>query len=298
LHKKGLVIGILILMLGVNIGSTFAGDVDVKTISPVGFDGNTLYVGGSGPNNYTTIQSAIDDASDNDTVFVYDDSSPYYELVNVAKSINLIGEDRNTTVIKGNGEIITVSAINVLISGFTIERFGKGLSVGILVRSISSGNTISNNIIQEHIYGILLFGSNNIIYGNYIIKNDEGIRLDSSGINTSINNTIYRNEIAYSEEQSMFIDLSHSNQIYENNFKRSLFMYPHIWWICDIVHFIKYPSQRNVWSHNYWDRPRVGPKLIRGWLWFWWGDEYGIPFLFPCFQIDKNPAQEAYDIGV
>jgi len=36
LHRKGLVIGILILMLGVNIGSTFAGDVDVKTMSSVG----------------------------------------------------------------------------------------------------------------------------------------------------------------------------------------------------------------------------------------------------------------------
>jgi len=33
-------------MLGVNVGSTFAGDADVKTMSPVGFDGNTLYVGG------------------------------------------------------------------------------------------------------------------------------------------------------------------------------------------------------------------------------------------------------------
>ena len=34
-------------MIGVNIGSTFAGDVDVKTISSVGFDGNTLYVDGT-----------------------------------------------------------------------------------------------------------------------------------------------------------------------------------------------------------------------------------------------------------
>ena len=35
-------------------------------------DGDTLYVGGDGPNNYTTIQSAIDDAVDGNTVFVYD----------------------------------------------------------------------------------------------------------------------------------------------------------------------------------------------------------------------------------
>jgi hypothetical protein len=70
LHRKGLVIGILILLIGVNIGSTFAGDVDVKTMSSVGFDGNTLYVGGSGPNNYTVIQEAVDNASHGDTVIL------------------------------------------------------------------------------------------------------------------------------------------------------------------------------------------------------------------------------------
>ena len=92
MHRKGLVIGILILMLGVNIGSTFAGDVDVKTMSSVGFDGNTLYVGGSGPGNYSSIQGAIDDTVDGDTVFVYsgvyDDYNPdFLGCVNINKSI-------------------------------------------------------------------------------------------------------------------------------------------------------------------------------------------------------------------
>ena len=47
--------------------------------------GDTLYVGGNGPGNYSTIQEAIDDASDGNTVYVYDDSSPYYENVEVDK---------------------------------------------------------------------------------------------------------------------------------------------------------------------------------------------------------------------
>jgi hypothetical protein len=61
--------------------------------------GKTLYVGGSGPGNYTKIQDAIDDASDGDTVFVYDDSSPYYKNMVIDKKINLTGEHRETTVI-------------------------------------------------------------------------------------------------------------------------------------------------------------------------------------------------------
>ncbi|MCD6481001.1 MAG: hypothetical protein J7L31_01850, partial [Thermoplasmata archaeon] len=61
--------------------------------------GNILYVGGSGPENYSKIQNAIDNASDGDTVFVYDDSSPYYENIVINKSINLVGENKDTTVI-------------------------------------------------------------------------------------------------------------------------------------------------------------------------------------------------------
>ncbi|MGF3554110.1 MAG: hypothetical protein ACQXXF_02395, partial [Thermoplasmatota archaeon] len=56
-----------------------------------GNGGNWLYVGGSGPKNYTKIQDAIDKATDGDTVFVYDDSSPYKENVIIYKSIKLIG---------------------------------------------------------------------------------------------------------------------------------------------------------------------------------------------------------------
>ena len=69
-----------------------------------------MYVGGSGPGNYTRIQSAIDYAFDGDTVFVYDDSSPYYENIEVKKSVYLIGENKDTTIINGGGnlQVITV----------------------------------------------------------------------------------------------------------------------------------------------------------------------------------------------
>ena len=84
--------------------------------------GTTLYVGGSGPNNYTKIQDAVDNASDGDTVFVYDDSSPYYENIEIHKSINLIGENRNNTIIDGgeHGNAVNVTADWVNISMFAI----------------------------------------------------------------------------------------------------------------------------------------------------------------------------------
>jgi hypothetical protein len=45
--------------------------------------GNTLYVGGNEPNNYTAIQHAVDNATSGDTVFVY--SGTYNEQVVIKK---------------------------------------------------------------------------------------------------------------------------------------------------------------------------------------------------------------------
>jgi len=100
-------------------------------------NGGTLYVGGFGPNNYTKIQDAIDNASNGDTVFVYDDSSPYYENIGIDKSINLLGENRETTVISGNKDeeiVIIIKANHVNISHFTITTSRcEGIHDGILL---------------------------------------------------------------------------------------------------------------------------------------------------------------------
>ena len=90
------------------------------------YEGSTLYVGGGGPGNYTSIQDAINDSVEGDTVFVYDDSSPYYENLIVKNGIFLIGENRDTTIIDGSGDsnVIYIDANNVYVSGFTIQNGG------------------------------------------------------------------------------------------------------------------------------------------------------------------------------
>ena len=108
--KRILAIGIILLFIGMNISSSTGLNLEQKSTTLL--NGKTLYVGGSGPGNYTKIQEAIDDSSDGDTVFVYDDSSPYFENVVVDKSINLIGENRNTTEIYpyDEGYIVKISS--------------------------------------------------------------------------------------------------------------------------------------------------------------------------------------------
>ncbi|MCK4933540.1 hypothetical protein KAS06_02610, partial [Candidatus Bathyarchaeota archaeon] len=76
--------------------------------------------------NYTTIQAGINDLAtlDGHTIFV--EQGTYYENVVINKSLSLIGEDRDTTIINGNGTgaVIILTSQNVLLSNFTIMNAG------------------------------------------------------------------------------------------------------------------------------------------------------------------------------
>jgi parallel beta-helix repeat protein len=219
LVRKGFVVGIILLFIGSNFVSGLNIQLKNTTYPLVIGSGNTLYVGGSGPNNYTRIQDAINDSVDGDTVFVYDDSSPYYEKVEVDKSINLIGEDKDTTIIIVEyffGVIyIVVDWVNI--SGFTIQSVGNPY-MGIGIQISSNHNTITdNNIISNNNSGIYLeLCSNNIITGNNISNNLNGIDLWSNS------NTISGNKIS---NNMCGIDLydSNDNTITDNNISNNMY---------------------------------------------------------------------------
>ena len=62
MHKKILtVVGIIILFLGTYITPTVAIDTIEQSLFPTS-NGKTLYVGGTGEGNYTSIQDAINDS--------------------------------------------------------------------------------------------------------------------------------------------------------------------------------------------------------------------------------------------
>ncbi|UCD13012.1 MAG: right-handed parallel beta-helix repeat-containing protein [Thermoplasmatales archaeon] len=194
IFTKGFAFAVIVLFVGMSaIPSTSITDLKKSTIL-ISYDGNTLYVGGSGPGNYTKIQDAIDNASDGDIVFVY--SGIYNENVLVNKSINLVGEDRNTTLIHGNeaGDVVYIYADQVDIRGFTILNSGNsGRDSGIEIRS--DHNTVSDNIILNNTIGIFVYYStNNAIFDNVLLdNNDYGIHLYTSNNNTISDNVIYNN---------------------------------------------------------------------------------------------------------
>ena len=187
--------------------------------------GDILYVGGTGPDNYTKIQDAINDASHYDIVFVYDNSSPYYENVVIEKQINFIGENKDTTIIDGgrNGSSVSICgyAEKVKLTGFTIQNSGNDWLISGVSISDSTSNIITDNIIINNNDGINLFNSKkNVISNNTITYNNgggNGMRIwYSSDDNIIFNNTVENNSF----NGIHLVDSSH-NTIFDNTIKHN-----------------------------------------------------------------------------
>ncbi len=194
--KKLLAVTMILLFISVSVIPS-TGTTDVKQIVMPTTSGNTLYVGGNGTGNYSSIQDAIDDSSSGDTVYVYDDSSPYYENVVVDKSINLVGENRDSTIIDGGGEsAIVLSADGVDVSGFNLhnykfQQYGNVTHVmiiqsdnNIIYDNLVTGNTTFGIYISETAYNNI---TNNIVNGEFT----SGVDIENSN-----NTTIYKNIIS------------------------------------------------------------------------------------------------------
>jgi len=149
------------------------------------YRGENLYVGGSGPENYTKIKYAIENASNGDTIFVF--KGVYQENVYVNKKVNIIGENKSNTIIDGKGKTFTVQIIvdDVFIANFSIVNatdlfWPDPWELGGLGIYKSRNVTIKNNIFSNNFIGICIFKSskctlrNNLMYGcNMAIWGDD-----------------------------------------------------------------------------------------------------------------------------
>lgn len=146
------------------------------------------------PQDYDTIQEAINAADPGDTIQVAAGTYPEHLLVN--KSVTLKGDNR-ASIIAGDGatKIIEVNVGNVEITGFTIQD-GGGWWKGIYVESWPdplTGITITDNTILNTHEGVFLSYCTGAIVSNNTIDNTYyGMRLHESDGNTITNNKINR----------------------------------------------------------------------------------------------------------
>ena len=179
-------------------------------------DKKSIFVSINGKGNFLSIQKAIDSAADNDSIYV--SNGTYFENIIITKPLELIGEDKNTTIINGNcsGTIIYISADYVKISGFTItnssslsQNKNEGIKIG------SNYNTISDcNISSNANYGLYLGENtkNNIIKFNIFSNNKYGINA-----NYAKTNDISLNTFTYNNDYGLFFDNDSNDNLISDN---------------------------------------------------------------------------------
>jgi parallel beta-helix repeat protein len=148
------------------------------------------------PDDYPTMQAAINAASDGETVFVR--NGTHYENVVVNKQVKLLGENQGGTIIAANatGIVLNIWASNVSVSGFTIKGSGStSPDSGVLLQGVANCSIFGNRIIGNLGDGIFLIGcSNNVIFGNEVVGNDvDGISVSGSTRNTISDNNVTGN---------------------------------------------------------------------------------------------------------
>jgi len=150
------------------------------------------------PDDYSIIQEAVDAASENDIVFVK--SGTYNESVSIDVAISLIGEDPATTTIIGDlrlsGTVVLIRHNNVNVTGFTIQPSAYSWTRrGVHLLHVSYCNVFGNVILKNE-EGIWIYGSSsNNITGNTVSGHSSGILVECSPNNRICGNIVRNNNL-------------------------------------------------------------------------------------------------------
>ncbi|UCB59310.1 MAG: PKD domain-containing protein [Thermoplasmatales archaeon] len=213
-----------------------------NTVDKCKAEGNTLLVGVG--QEYRYIQDAINASNENDTIYVY--SGTYTENIKINKSINIVGENKDTTIIQGikGNNIIKISKevpldyiSNVNITNIKILQSPIKNYIGVFVEYANSckitdciikdssyaiwmkqtdASILINNTIENSETGILLslYSEGNTIKDNIIINNNIGITLQDY----SNNNIIQNNDILEHTKYGLWVlGNCNNNIIYHND---------------------------------------------------------------------------------
>jgi parallel beta-helix repeat protein len=155
------------------------------------------------PQDYSTITSAVNHASQGDIIVVK--QGVYYENIQINESISLQGENKENTIIMGNGgpnapAALTLAAAGIKVSGFTIESDNNSVptlnSWGVKIQGDNC--TITGNIIKNNYIGIFcaLQSSTTITDNTITLSIKDGIRFYSGTLNNISDNNIVANAVS------------------------------------------------------------------------------------------------------
>jgi parallel beta-helix repeat protein len=185
-ERKPFITGLIRIFITINIV------IIITIISQVEALADTIYV----PDNYATIQAAVNAASSGDNIIVKDGT--YIENVDVNKDHLTIKSENGAekTIVeaaKSYQSVFVVNANYVTIEGFTIKGAIGSWNAGIYLNGVSYCN-VRDNLILDSFYGIYLhYSSNNALTDNTTNLNVTGISLYNSYNNVLTSNTASSN---------------------------------------------------------------------------------------------------------
>jgi len=176
--------------------------------------GTTIVV----PDDYLTIQEAVNKASNGDTIFIR--SGTYFERIVANKPLSLIGQNRSGTIIDSNqtGTTICLSSDNVVIMNLTVRGCGFYDGNFDILLNYSKHCTIKDNIMKSvagkrDFCGVKLRGSeDNVICGNTVDKCSVGFYAEGSS-----NNLFQRNTAEFCQDHAFILDEGSANNTIRNN---------------------------------------------------------------------------------
>ncbi|MFC1786627.1 NosD domain-containing protein [Halobacteriota archaeon] len=180
-----------------------------------------ITVNDDGGADYTSIQDAINNASDGDSIEVW--NGTYNENVDVNKRLTIYSRGgADVTIVQAlssDDHVFNVTADYVNLSGFTVKGASSSGKSGIYLGIDVDHCNITDNKALDNGYGIYLsHSSNNTISNNNASNNDEGIYLWYSGNNIVSKNTAYNNwcgiELGHSSNNTVSSNIANSNNYY------------------------------------------------------------------------------------
>lgn len=233
---------------------------------------------GYGKTCWSKIQDAVDSINTNSTKdeLIYVFNGTYAENIVIERNLNVMGEDKHTTIIDGGGtgDVISLKNYSMTIQKFTITNSGKsetdsgisikeGFVIAEIFYNIIDKNTngiylhpeviglsqVSSNTISNNTHGIIvkdyrLLSSSIVcmmIYFNTIKDNEYGIYLKNSGKFMGIIPSMILINTFKNNEYGIYLENCKKVKILLNNF------------IENDKHATFSKSTKNLFIANYWD---------------------------------------------
>lgn len=202
----------------------------ITALLGVGERGASAQNAGAAP----TLQERIDAAAPEDIIVI--EGGAYHERITVDKPVSLIG--RGWPVIDGGaqGDVVTITADDAVISGFEIRNSGKSISSEPSAIKVEDAERISikGNRIRDAYFAVHMTGSEGSTIADNDIRTGEGVDEGRRGHAIYLwevrNSAIHRNTISHAAD-AIHLEFADDNLVVANTVTHSRyglhFMYAH-----------------------------------------------------------------------